>query len=340
MIHQIYLAYNIQIFMKNIFLLAMIALFLGACNKGGNDEPDPYNPEPLPDNNSLEVFYNQYCFGYKVNDTTSLRVLGLSELDGFIYLTGTRKGKLWIGRFDWETKAQLYEFVDTEDFKTEIQYHIGYGEYINVVIDGIQLLRFMEGGDYMIIKLWYDTRASNPAAGVVLGFLYFINDKSDNRYFSYTNDSNGGTNLHKWYNDSYLDIIDQDSGYLISCLNQYGEIIFKGRANFLSIDSYPIDYDIFISSRTVLEFNIETNKNEWCIQLDSRSFTYPMATTEYNWACNLFLFNDYDSKYSYDVVNKSHNIWTFQIDITDYSGYKHSHIAEINIETGELISLK
>ena len=95
--------------MKKLFFLAFILSLIISCDK---EETDPY-----------EDFW-----GYHVKDTTGLE-LSQAKLVGEIdYLLGLRGGKLWIGKFNWETKEQLQEWNSTEVFNTRRTIDFGYGE--------------------------------------------------------------------------------------------------------------------------------------------------------------------------------------------------------------------
>ena len=67
--------------MKYIILFSIIIL-LSSCSKDFvNEEPKDHISEPTNpvDTTSLEYFYDKYCYGYKVKDTTDLIVMGISQ---------------------------------------------------------------------------------------------------------------------------------------------------------------------------------------------------------------------------------------------------------------------
>jgi hypothetical protein len=320
--------------MKRIFIFLLLFPLFFACDKKFIDTP-PVDEITGPEFNpvlTLEEFYRIYCDGYRVKDTTGLAIMGRGVIDETYYLSGTQKGKFWIGKFDLDTKEQISEFVDSKDFETEQKVYIGYGEYKSFTVREIGLMRFVEGNDYKIIKI--------HMRGLEYGthMLLFSNTQSEKRYL-YSTTSYANLNLLEWHNGSYLEEVNNnENGGLITCFTQYGDTIFTGRTNHLTSDAFPVDYLSFINSSLVSRYT-ENGEYRHCIELGLYYFSNPIIGDEYKWKCNLFIMNGYDNRISSKMLKKEEFIWTFQFDITEYSGNKHSHIAKINIETGEIIEL-
>jgi hypothetical protein len=328
---------------KALVFLLLFPLFI-ACDKKIIDTPPidrTTEPDESPTGMTLEEFYHIYCDDYRVKDTTGLVVMGSNTINGTHYLSGIQKGKFWIGKFNLDTKEQIDEFVDSKEFETEQKIHTGYGEYKSFTVWDIELIRFIEGNDYEIIKIHMQNMEHTSG----IHMLLFSNAQSEKRYFYHTPDNYA--NLLEWHNGSYLEQIniDNESDGLITCFTQYGDTIFTGRTNYLigrtnllTSDVFPVDYVNYITPSLTIGYT-EGLELTHCVELGLYYFSNPIIQEGYKWKCNLFITNDNDSRLSSKVLKKEESIWTFQFDITDYSGDKHSHTAKINIETGEIVKL-
>jgi hypothetical protein len=312
-----------------------VIAFAGCGKTGIEDEtPQSQENEITPDE-----FYDKYCYGYKVADTANLCVLGKNVFDEKIYLSGIRNKKLWIGKFDANTKEQIFEFIDSEDLKDKK--HIGFGEYADFHIDQSDVIRYIEGEDFRIVKVNLFDSSKNPDYNPISSIfrwkttlLIFDSKKSGKRY-EYIADEN--MNLLEWYHDSYLEYIDitqegNESIRLITCFNQYGDTILTGRSNFFSKDVFPVDFMHFIS------YKIEWRPSEGNYYLELGLDSIASPTPSYSrWNTRLCSVEDYDSKItSAYIVDKQGDMWRFMFEILNRSGSSQLREATINIQTGEI----
>ena len=72
--------------MKKLLFLAFILSLIISCDK---EETDPYKD----------------FWGFHVTDTTGLKLFQAKQVEDVNYLVGLRDKKLWIGKFDNDTKT-------------------------------------------------------------------------------------------------------------------------------------------------------------------------------------------------------------------------------------------
>jgi hypothetical protein len=321
---------------KKIIFTVIVLLFFAGCEK-----EEKISPSNLPPSNkmSLDEFYDKYCYGYKVADTTNLSVLGKNVIDEKIYLSGIRNKKLWIGKFDVNTKEQLFEFLDSEELPNKK--HLGFGEYEDFHIDKSDITKYIEGEDFNIIKVNVFDSEKNPYYNPLssgsrwkTSLLIFDNDKSGKRYEYIEFDR---VNLMEWYDNSYLENIDitkKEESSLTTCFNQYGDTILTGRANFLSEDVFPISFTHFILYE--IKGHLEHGNLLPYLTLELDSIALPTPTNP-RWRTYLCAVEDWDSKItSVNIVNKQGDMWRFKFEILNRSGSRQSYEVNININTGEI----
>ena len=73
--------------MKKLLILAFILSLIISCDK---EETDPYKD----------------FWGFHVKDTTGLKLFQAKQVEDVNYLVGLRDKKLWIGKFDNDTKVE------------------------------------------------------------------------------------------------------------------------------------------------------------------------------------------------------------------------------------------
>lgn len=95
--------------MKKLLILAFILSLIISCDK---EETDPYKD----------------FWGFHVKDTTGLKLFQAKQVEDVNYLVGLRDKKLWIGKFDNDTKEQLEEWNSPKVFNTSRTIDFGYGE--------------------------------------------------------------------------------------------------------------------------------------------------------------------------------------------------------------------
>lgn len=270
---------------------------------------------------TLNDYYQRYTYGCKVKDTTSLKPYWYEEKEDKAYLIGTRNEKLWIGVFDTNSKDQLFEATDSEKFDWTKRVHIGYGEYKNYLINKISVNEIFE--DNKLIRLTYFDN-ENYVSFYTIWFTE-SNNKYDLRYYN--------SPVIPWHSQSILaDIIDENitDGRTYTCFSEKGDKIFNGYSNhFYAPESFPVDYYDFVRFNQTHGYN---NDNilvpyieVYLSSLNKDDFNYAKEIKQ------LFYPKSHDYKMDITLLNQNGNIWTFKIDITEYSGEKHSHTVDIDI---------
>lgn len=330
--------------MKQLLSLVLIAAFLlVGCSKDFIEEiPKDHISEPTNpvDTTTLEYFYDQYCFGYKVKDTTALIVMGLSQKkentdidikEGTIFLSGTRNGKLWIAGFDTESKEQTFEFVDSKPMVLKYKLHLGYGEYRDVTINKTDVRYIIDNApNFITILHVYDEKSYTSKAEYVTFFTPSISNTylTQNRY----NDP------IEWYNGTYmfsgLSIDDPYNWGGYTCMDQKGDTIFThiGSDNFFHKGNvFPINY------KEVVFFNSDYIEGKPAIQISKRNIDYPNASSTWKLLTPI-KYSLADAKYLITKEEITENIWKFTLDLLWYTGEKGNYSYKLNINTGELIS--
>ena len=152
--------------MRKFLSIIFIFIFIfSGCSKDLVDEvpkDDTTEPTNPVDTTSLDYFYDKYCYGYKIKDTTALIVMGISQKkentdidikEGTTFLSGTRNGKLWIAGFETESKEQNFEFVDSKPMDLKCKLHLGYGEYKDITINKTEVKYVIENSPNIISRV-------------------------------------------------------------------------------------------------------------------------------------------------------------------------------------------
>ncbi|MDR2918538.1 MAG: hypothetical protein LBV72_04110 [Tannerella sp.] len=256
---------------------------------------------------TLDDYYKYFTNGYKVKDINNFTMMSInSELN---ILAGVKDNKLWIGRFDANSKEQIYEKKDREDFSFTKRIHMGYGQYETFNVnscgvsdaynDNLFKLAFSLSNEHVDYKstseLWFSESGKK------------IDCENDN--FTLTH----------WYNGSYVMRYYNS----VACLSQDGDSILSGSEFYFpayECELFPINYNYFITAvpssnslyfslnRIIDDGNSSWSRNETKIEAEQSNF-----------------------KYAITVVEKNTFTWTFNVDITEYSGKKHSHIVKQDV---------
>lgn len=328
--------------MKNL-IISIFLIFFSACSKDFIEvEPKDHISEPTNpvDTTSLNYFYDKYCYGYKVKDTTALIVMGLSQKkentnidikEGTTFLSGTRNGKLWIAGFETESKEQNFEFVDSKPMNLNYKLHMGYGEYRDVTINKTDVRYIIDNSpNFITILHVYDEKSYSSKAEYVTFFT-----PSTSKTFLTQNRYNDPI---EWYNETYmfsgLSINDPYNFGGYTCMNQKGDTIFThmGSDNFFHDGRvFPINY------KDVVFFSSHHIEGKPAIHISKRNIDFPYASSTWELLTPIEDWLD-DAKYSIKKEEISETIWKFTIDLLWYNGEKGNYSYKININTGELIN--
>lgn len=340
--------------MKKLLLLPFIFLSLiFGCSKDFIEEKPkeeitgPSNPSDT-DTTSLEYFYENHCYGYKVKDTTALTIMGINQnkpytnfdvQEGTVFLSGTRNGKLWIAGFDYESKEQNFEFVDNKPMELKYKLHVGYGEYKDITISGTQVEYILTNSPNTLSRVQVYDRSSYSTSSAA--YVTFTTPSSSKTYLT---QANCCTPI-AWYNNTYLiyglNINNPYDSNIYSCINQEGDTLFTQKNDrFFAVGRvFPINYKEVIFFDSFYIFNSSLNENQPAIVISRENIDYPYKDSI--WRISMPIHKDYwvsDAKHSITKKEISDTIWQFTVDLVWYSGEKESYNYTINIQTGEVIN--
>lgn len=313
-----------------------------------DNNPNITNPTNPIDTTTLEYFHNEYCYGFKVKDTTALIVMGKSQKrpntdidikEGTTYLSGTRNGKLWIAGFETATKEQNFEFVDNKPMELKFKLYLGYGKYKDITINKTDIKYIVDNSPNFIISLRIYNKDDNDSYSSNAEYITFHTPSSSKTYSTQT--AYGYGEPIEWYKGSYLlgglDIEKpyENSSYIYACMTQTGDTIFtiknEGSQNFAVDPAFPINY------KEVIFFNSHQLDGSPAIHITKRNVDFPYANSTWDILTPIAYWLA-DAKYSITKKEISETVWQFTIDLLWYNGEKGSYSYKININTGELIN--
>lgn len=320
--------------MKNIIFLILSLLVITGCGKNEESQPPIQNPIP-PYVPTMEDYYNRYCFGFKVKDTSNLTVMGcntMAEASDTTYLSGVRNGKLWIGKFSTSLKGQLSDWSDSENINLSQKVHNGYGEYTSFTISKMRVVENIERKNSTLLIINTSGVVDYQTIGCTM--MLFLQDGKSKKHIVPWCYSEKGI---PWYNESYLAMVDiSEEPYScngITCFDTNGDVIYHitGSNYLVEGKSFPLNYSdmICFSSSNMPPEYIKPAIRIIKTKIDSKSYD------ESIWENNFPYPKSHDYKFTTTLINKNGNIWTFELDFTELSGEKHSHKISIDIETGK-----
>lgn len=250
-------------------------------------------------------YYYIFTGGFKVKDPDNFRRISF----GNDYVTGLRDNKLWVGFFDPQTREQLSGKLDKEDFNFTHTVYKGYGEYETYDIYSVYAEKAYNDD---LINLIYDMR--NEKGSHTSYFLWFTNSgKKISTIYTLP--------VIPWYDNSYLIC----GGTGMACLTGQGDTIYSsstGSCYYLDEDNlYPVNHNYYVQI------------NNWYKAIGitlGRFIDDGNSSWDENQAIRIDTEED-NFKYTVMPGNKTATTWTFQVDITEYSGKKHSHTVDVDI---------
>lgn len=253
-----------------------------------------------------DEYYAYFTSGFKVKDINNFRALSA----GHNYLTGIKDNKLWIGFFDPDSREQLSEKIDKEDFNLTQTIYKGYGEYETYNINGVYIEELIDE-DHMMLT--YQLR--NEKGSDMNYTLWFANSGKKINYPGMYS-----IRVRPWYDDSYVVYYDKN----MACLTQQGDTIFSGMDSYYDIpkqNTYPVNHNYYVqvsSWSTMISFSMQRLVDDGNTSWQE----IPGVNLE---------AEEYDFIYTVTPGAKTATTWTFQVDVTEYSGKKHSHTVNMDI---------
>ena len=318
--------------MKSLLLsLSILACLWVGCSGDGDGMVDPY-----------EVY-----FGLHVVDTVGLKVgklwgawshageeLRLNEAwknacipahlfqntlrdSGNVYLIGTRNGKLWIGKFDFNTREQLHEWTSREDFPLRRSVDLGYGKIDEYEVDisysrGLEIT--VQDGEHIAVNQVY---YSNNSKGTYYYDSYFAHGDDIEMYLD--KEFPQGYPYDSFIFETYGQITKEWlSGYVVfdEFYSREGELLGEG---WVSLDcAYPISMGeavIAVRGKSSVRFwreNVMTNEVVW-----EREFNLDVEE---------------DARVEADF--SSLELWIYTVKITHRDGTTETRDFRLNVENG------
>lgn len=309
--------------MKNLLCLFGFIILLVSCGKSEDlpvDSSFPEKKESVP--MTIEEYYKRYTFGYKVKDTSNLKSISMNVLyqdPSTALLSGLRDSMIWIGKFDIETKEQIEDYTDAIKFNDMIKIELGYGEHEDIHIHSIVPTQFLSTEASKIIVYLLKGNSNNYRQSIIFA------SKDTTRHYI----DNNNSILLPWYNGSFAmrNYIDR-RGYIVYDKN--GAEITRFRAWLDIDDRIPVSYTEFIDVSIFSEKGVSIYRSGFG--------DYTVPPSKWNTIIDI-LKGDSRSKCQMSVINHTEDIYKLRIDVTEYSGEKHSHAIEINVSNGEVLSI-
>lgn len=219
----------------------------------------------------------------------------------FLYMSGIRGNKIWVGKFDESKKEQVDEWYCKDEIENHIiKYDMGYGKEGSLTAQGVHVRKVSD--DYFLLD-------------INLIDMVLMKDNLCGYYFKSI------YHVQKWFNDSYListddfsNIYDNEGKGVI----KYGK---KVRSTYNS--NIPVSYTTYLScDRTYIMLD-DLTKGDY-IWYENTPFgdLYPDAT-----------------KMTYEVIDRSTNVWKLLCTALKVDGDEDKIIFTVNLENGDMVVL-
>lgn len=296
--------------MKSIRLLAaslLVALSMGisSCSEELDSQPMesyPAGGEPL----------DATCKEYGISDYEDIELLnyyksGLEQAN----FSGLRDNKLWLASFNVEDKSPIINWTDELPFNRNRRIYKGYGEYEDVTIQQIALLKTIPFNQNFVASLSYS-----------FGKDYHYNALLF-KQSSQTKEVQ--VKRSEIFAGFQYSIINNDCCYSLS-----GDTLYIAEKGF----GYSNVGTLYTSELISHEEAIYTHRDNKGFFVGKRSF----KLGEDLWHIQVPQLNDEpaDAKIEVSVEDKSTPIWKFNVNIIHYDGTKKNVTFEIDTDNGTI----
>ena len=296
--------------MKSIRLLAaslLVALSMGisSCSEELDSQPMesyPAGGEPL----------DATCKEYGISDYEDIELLnyyksGLEQAN----FSGLRDNKLWLASFNVEDKSPIINWTDELPFNRNRRIYKGYGEYEDVTIQQIALLKTIPFNQNFVASLSYS-----------FGKDYHYNALLF-KQSSQTKEVQ--VKCSEIFAGFQYSIINNDCCYSLS-----GDTLYIAEKGF----GYSNVGTLYTSELISHEEAIYTHRDNKGFFVGKRSF----KLGEDLWHIQVPQLNDEpaDAKIEVSVEDKSTPIWKFNVNIIHYDGTKKNVTFEIDTDNGTI----
>ena len=234
-----------------------------------------------------------------------------SNDDNISFYLGFQGSKLWAGYHD--ANGNYKEFCSLEDFERDRTLHLGYGEYIDVHIDGIDITSLRKNDYGYAFFPVYRSSSLKFVCDVL-----FLNEQ-DNLFYIGTlplETSGGSYQIEDWYKDSVL-LYKKGSSFVF---NMKGEKLFEAKGvDETRENMHLLSYEegIYLD-RTVSRYNFSSGTSVWHTALDKLS---EVAS---------------DAKINFTIQEQNETSWTVLCNVVNWDGSKSEFVFRLDIETGQV----
>lgn len=259
--------------------------------------------------------YAEYIQSFKIKDTTGLKITNFGDVQGDIsavMFSGIRKGKLWFGKFDKETREQVYEWNDTEYLPQNRDKCLPDGTTKNIPIKyaliggplttiGDSYVFIVYSGSNLIYSTPYTTDFYD---------LYFL--KGD-QIIKHQGITEVYTQIRPWATGTII-----TEGYPWCCFSLTGEKLYSFHEGVSAGTPINIEECINATLAGLKRVNLKTGEIKW---LTGKIYEDIPLTAQ------SLMYRD---KIKDDVT------WTYALMILDGLNIKETRTFDINIETGKI----
>lgn len=244
-----------------------------------------------------------YSFWESINDDAySNTQYGQYRPDAkFLYMSGVRNNKIWIGKFDETNREQVDEWYCKDEIKNGIiKYDVGYGKEKSCKVKAVSVSEICD--DYFQLDIRGDDFVN----------MLLLRDNLCGLYFESIN------NLMRWYNNSLLVCMPNYSNVYDTKGN---EIIKYGKYIYAYYSIIPVTYSQFLRcTDTYIRLDDLTKDSDiWTVSVPR---SYPNGT-----------------KINYEVINTSANIWKLLCTALKIDGSEDKIVFTVNLENGDIVVL-
>lgn len=253
--------------------------------------------------------YNHVIYDFEGNVCVSS--VSTTRDDSDTWYIGFQEDKVWIGIYDKEDN--LKEIVGEDKFEKNRKVHIGYGEYEEFYIRGIERGNSIKTDWGYAFRPVYITEDGRRFSDV------FLINKDRVIFIPLALSTSGYDNiLRNWYNESIL----VSNKYVFS---SEGKSIVELSGISIDDDDEPVSYREVIRfvkwGNEFLRFDCVEDKNIWQTKIDK------LENIQFN------------ARVTMTVLEKKGQIWGYCCNIVNEDGSKSEFKFNLNVETGEVTYL-
>lgn len=284
---------------KLSILLLFLSIFVVGCGKNDFEPEDNYISEKK--SITTDSIFSIYISNYK---DIEYKFASINQNDtNWINLSGLRNSHLWLCIYNKNTKNKVLEWEDTDITKKEQKEYLGYGNYRDFTIEHIYVIPFLIHNEGFIGQIYLTDLSSYHSNNYILFY-------NQNKVKKIPIDM--ASRIKNWYKESI--IIEN------CCYTYKGDTIYTLKRTIGSTYTTPLSYEegISISNMNIIRDNFRTLETVWSTKITS-SFGEPS-----------------NSKYTYELLENTTNLWKYKVYITYYDGTKKDLTFTINIENGKI----